>query len=120
MAVQRVILTVTAGEHYGQEFVVDPQTNCIIGRGADCTVRLHGGAEDSLISRHHCQLELEGPHLRVRDLGSRNGTYLNGWLVKTPEPEQLANSATAVAHKDELQDGDELRVGPIAFRVTIR
>jgi pSer/pThr/pTyr-binding forkhead associated (FHA) protein len=112
MAAPRLILTVTAGDHYGQEFVVTDPKQCIIGRGPDCTVRLTGGVEDSLISRHHCQLDLEGPNVRVRDLNSRNGTYVNGWLVKTA-------AAEVVPDKYVLKDGDELRVGPISFRVTI-
>jgi pSer/pThr/pTyr-binding forkhead associated (FHA) protein len=70
-----------------------------------------------LISRHHCQLDLDGPHVRIRDLNSRNGTYLNGWLVKSPELDQAIE---VVPQEHEVKDGDELRVGPISFRVTIR
>jgi transcriptional regulator of acetoin/glycerol metabolism len=53
----------------------------IIGRGEDCgTVLL--GAE---ISRQHAELALQGPMMVLRDLGSMNGTFVNGRLVgETP------------------------------------
>jgi pSer/pThr/pTyr-binding forkhead associated (FHA) protein len=117
MAAHRVILTVTGGDHYGKEFILPALKSCIVGRGPDCAVRLAGGVEDSLVSRHHCQLNLEGPQVRVRDLGSRNGTYVNGWLVKAPQADQAPES---VPDEHQLNDGDELRVGPIPLRVTIR
>jgi transcriptional regulator of acetoin/glycerol metabolism len=53
----------------------------VIGRGDDCgTVLL--GAE---ISRQHAELALQGPVMVLRDLGSMNGTFVNGRLVgETP------------------------------------
>jgi hypothetical protein len=47
------------------------------GRGSDCQVVL-GGAE---ASRHHAEIARIGPVYVVRDLGSRNGTFLNGKRV---------------------------------------
>ena len=46
----------------------------LIGREQDCHLRLESG----LVSRHHCVLLLDEYTLRIRDLGSRNGTYVNG------------------------------------------
>ncbi|WP_425619358.1 FHA domain-containing protein [Anatilimnocola sp. NA78] len=45
-----------------------------IGRGVDVSLRI----DDRWISRRHCQLNVEGNELLVRDLGSRHGTYVNG------------------------------------------
>jgi pSer/pThr/pTyr-binding forkhead associated (FHA) protein len=68
----------------------------LIGRGSDCDLRL-GSSE---VSRHHCLLRLRGEEALVIDLGSSNGTYLNGHRVRS----QAA-----------LQSGDELRVASFRF-----
>lgn len=48
-----------------------------IGRGADADIRL----EDPGISRHHAEIRVTGPDVVIKDLGSTNGTYVNGTLV---------------------------------------
>lgn len=65
----------------------------IIGRDKDCDLRLHS----STISRHHCVFKRDEFTLRVRDLGSRNGTYVNG--------EKIQGDAV-LYHEDEVQIGD--------------
>lgn len=62
-----------------------------VGRGGEADVSL----VDASMSRRHAKLEVNGHSVTVRDLGSRNGTWLNG--VKVTE-------AT-------LRDGDRLRLG---------
>jgi len=52
----------------------------IIGRGEDATVRI----EHPSVSRRHAELEL-GPPLRIRDLGSANGTRAPGRVVPRGE-----------------------------------
>jgi pSer/pThr/pTyr-binding forkhead associated (FHA) protein len=54
------------------------------------------------VSRTHCRFSLVGEEVVVEDLGSANGTYVNG--VRLGE-------ATALRH------GDEVRLGPLGFRV---
>jgi pSer/pThr/pTyr-binding forkhead associated (FHA) protein len=49
--------------------------------------------EDRMLSRHHCLIRMEESEFRIRDLGSSNGTYVNGLPV--------------VAHA--LKDGDQIR-----------
>jgi pSer/pThr/pTyr-binding forkhead associated (FHA) protein len=56
------------------------------------------------ISRRHAALRLQNKQLDVLDLGSRNGTYLNGERLKPHQPVALL-------------DGDELRLGKIVIRV---
>jgi hypothetical protein len=50
------------------------------------------------VSRHHCLLQRRGTHLTVTDLGSSNGTYLNGTRIP-PHSERV------VAHGDQLTLG---------------
>jgi predicted component of type VI protein secretion system len=77
-----------------REFKVDgPMT---VGRSPSASVHL----EDKTLSREHTQFYLERGRLCVRDLGSKNGTLLNGQLLKSP-----------VA----LKPGDKVRVGDAVF-----
>lgn len=45
----------------------------VIGRQDDATIRI----PLPVVSRHHCELVVDGHHARVRDLGSSNGTFRN-------------------------------------------
>ena len=46
----------------------------ILGRGSDADVHL----DDELVSRKHCKISFDGLHITVEDLGSTNGTYVDG------------------------------------------
>ena len=70
----------------------------LIGRGPDCDLRLAVPA----VSRHHCLLRFRGGEATLTDLGSVNGTFVNGQRVRSQ----------AVLH-----DGDEIRLGPCTFLV---
>ncbi|HTG34371.1 MAG TPA: adenylate/guanylate cyclase domain-containing protein [Thermoanaerobaculia bacterium] len=48
-----------------------------VGRVASCDLQI----QDPTVSRHHAELELAGAGVRVRDVGSTNGTYLDGVRV---------------------------------------
>ncbi len=49
----------------------------LIGRAEDCDLRL----ESDFVSNYHCFLLLDEYTLRVRDLGSKNGTFVNGCRI---------------------------------------
>ena len=68
-----------------------------IGRGAQAEVRI----EDKFASGIHARLYSRGSSYYVEDMGSTNGTYLNG--------ERLRGEA-------ELSDLDEIRIGDTEFR----
>jgi pSer/pThr/pTyr-binding forkhead associated (FHA) protein len=120
MVARRVILTVTEGSHRGQQFILDRPAHCAVGRAPDCSVHLAGKLEDCLVSRHHCQVDVEEPCVRVHDLGSRNGTFVNGRRIPGTESDFVCEHDTKVIPRElELKDGDEVRVGPIPFRVTL-
>ena len=53
-----------------------------LGRDETCEVVL----PDDRISRQHARISFEGDGYVLRDLGSRNGTYLNGRRISQPEP----------------------------------
>jgi eukaryotic-like serine/threonine-protein kinase len=74
----RVTLRVLAGPYSGREFAFDQHDTFLIGRSNDAHLYL---PEDKFFSRHHCLLEIAPPRCFLRDLGSTNGTFVNGQKV---------------------------------------
>ena len=95
----QVNLKVLRGKSAGKEIPI-PIASFLIGRGDDCHLRPKSDA----ISRRHCELTTEDGHVWVEDLGSRNGTVVNG--VK-------------IVEKTELFGGDTLKVGKLEFEISI-
>jgi hypothetical protein len=87
-------LTALAGGESGQVYEVRP--GCLVGRSAECEVRL----SDEAVSRHHCRLDWTFEGYLVTDLGSRNGTFVNDVRVST----------------HVLADADTLRAGFTTLR----
>ena len=72
----QILLTALAGPEQGQVFrILKPMT--VIGRSTACDFVL----SDPLVSRQHCQIMLGMGGVNLRDLGSTNGTLLNGTRV---------------------------------------
>jgi FHA domain len=69
-----------------------------IGRHDDCLIRI----KSSQVSRRHCEVFEASDKLTIRDLGSSNGTFVNG---------------KKVAGQQVLKPGDELTVGAVTLRV---
>lgn len=71
------ILRVVSGRNPGQEIPLEgPQA--ILGRHPSCQVKL----EDGSVSREHARITRQGEHYFVEDLNSRNGTLVNGELIR--------------------------------------
>jgi pSer/pThr/pTyr-binding forkhead associated (FHA) protein len=116
----KVTLTLIGGALDGKEFTFTEPTHCVIGRGEECTVRLPSGWEYQVVSRRHCHLDIDPPFVCVRDLGSRNGTYLNGRLIGQRAHSEFPEEVSEQAFSDyELADDDELWIGPVTIRVGI-
>ena len=75
------------------------QERTIIGRRQDCDLRIP--TKD--VSRQHCELLLKKNSVLAKDLGSSNGTFVNGKRIA----------------EVELKAGDRFRVGPVTFIVQI-
>src|SRR5215510_4927440 len=89
----RVILRVLEGPYTGREFTFDQHDTFLIGRSDSAHLYL---PEDRFFSRHHCLLEIAPPKCFLRDLGSTNGTFVNGRRV----PEAYLHSG------DRIQGGE--------------
>jgi DNA-binding NtrC family response regulator/pSer/pThr/pTyr-binding forkhead associated (FHA) protein len=67
----------------------------ILGRGATADLQL----VDGKVSREHCRIDATGARAMIEDLGSQNGTYVNGEVINRPTP---------IAEGDEIMVGDTL------------
>jgi hypothetical protein len=76
----RVTLHVVAGPQTGRVFTFDQHETFMIGRSEDAQFCL---PHDRFFSRHHCIVEIAPPQAFLRDLGSTNGTFVNGSRVET-------------------------------------
>jgi pSer/pThr/pTyr-binding forkhead associated (FHA) protein len=116
----KVILTITAGSLNGQEFTFDSRTTCLIGRANECNPQLPNDEAHSTISRYHCLLDINPPDIRVRDFGSKNGTYVNGKKIGQRQPHQTpSQGAESKFPEYDLQEGDVIKLGNTIFRVSI-
>jgi pSer/pThr/pTyr-binding forkhead associated (FHA) protein len=95
----QVRLKILIGSNAGKEIKI-PTPKCVIGRGDDC----HLKPQSDAISRRHCEIVASDTEVVVRDLGSRNGTYVNG---------------NRITEETILLSGDVLKVGPLEFEMVV-
>jgi DNA-binding winged helix-turn-helix (wHTH) protein len=84
------MLLVLEGPGTGEKIVIEQQP-LTIGRGETCDVVI----PDRQVSRQHARIRLEDDRYVLEDLGSKNGTFVNGQELPGPYP---------------LQDGDEIQI----------
>ena len=84
-----------------QKVIPVPNEVSVIGRQKNCDFRIPLES----ISRRHCEVHCDDDGVILRDLGSRNGTILNGAKISNAER--------------VLQPGDEIKIGPITFILQI-
>jgi pSer/pThr/pTyr-binding forkhead associated (FHA) protein len=80
-----------SGKYQGGEFPLRPHREIIIGRSSDLDMVL---VED-MVSRKHAKITTDDQVITIQDLGSTNGTFVNGEKVR----------------KAELKDGDRILIG---------
>jgi Fe2+ transport system protein FeoA len=113
-----VSLVVMAGPIRGQRFEFGGHDTFLFGRAPDCHARL--SPTDASASRHHFLLEVNPPRARLRDLGSLNGTHVNGVRRGGRRPEESPEQAALLEGASvDLHDGDEIRVGATVMRVSV-
>jgi pSer/pThr/pTyr-binding forkhead associated (FHA) protein len=111
-----VILRGTEGGLQGQALVLENEGSYILGRSRDCSPLLPDA--HLMISRHHCQIKVSAPFVHVQDLGSLNGTYLNGEKIGQRVKGQSFEEALQEEHAEyPLWHGDRLRIGDNILQV---
>ncbi|HQX52248.1 MAG TPA: FHA domain-containing protein [Planctomycetaceae bacterium] len=93
-------LKVIGGKHAGQVILLN-RRKFLIGREQDCQLR----PNSEMVSRHHCVFSVDDYSVRLRDLGSTNGTLVNG--------ERIRKDVVLVA-------GDKVVIGNLEFELVIR
>ena len=93
---QRAALRIESGFYEGLEWELD-RPSTVIGRGRNADLVLN----EATISRAHALFGYEGTRAFVQDLGSTNGTLVNG----------------VREHRKLLTQGDELRMGKLLLRI---
>jgi DNA-binding winged helix-turn-helix (wHTH) protein len=85
---------------WGNREVALAEGENILGRGAEAVLWI----DHVSVSRRHARLVVRGATAELQDLGSKNGTFVDGRKVSAPVP---------------LEDGDEIRLGTVAttFRI---
>ena len=79
---QRTVIKVLTGNEAGRVhvFAVDELGELIVGRATTCDLRI----DDTSLSRQHCRIHKTNGAYFVEDLGSRNGTQVDGMRIKAP------------------------------------
>ena len=93
-----VKLKVASGKHQGQLIPLTTR-RFLIGREQDCQLRTNS----DLVSRHHCVFAVDDYAVRLRDLGSTNGTLVNGERVR----------------EVVLKAGDRVQIGKLSFEIVV-
>jgi pSer/pThr/pTyr-binding forkhead associated (FHA) protein len=93
------LLEVGAPEGQRREIAIT-KDEFLIGRAADCDLRLRISA----VSRHHCLLRIRPGEASLADLGSANGTFVNGQRVRS---------------QVSLHHGDKVGIGDVTFIVEL-
>ncbi len=108
-----VTLTMLTGPLAGKEYEFHEPAVFVLGRAEECYPRLPDDAEHQDVSRHHCMLSINPPEVWVQDLGSKNGTYVNGEKIGQRLQMETAEGALPVhpLNRRQLHDGDEVNLG---------
>ncbi len=91
-------LCIVSGGAEGTEYELEAE-KVLLGRGPEVDLAF----DDSTMSKEHATVEFAGGCYRVRDLGSRNGVFLNGQETKVAE----------------LANGDRIQVGGHVFQFVL-
>lgn len=96
---QQLALRFISGKYQGGEFPLAEGVPVVVGRSSDLDMVL----VEEMVSRRHARIELSSGVVRVEDLGSTNGTFVNG--------ERVAQGT--------LAEGDRLLIGTSILKLVI-
>ncbi len=91
------VLRFISGKYQGGEFPVNANKEIIVGRSSDLDMVL---VED-MVSRKHARINLQADGIWIEDLGSTNGTFVNGEKIK----------------RARLKEGDRILIGTSILKV---
>ncbi len=92
-----LVLRFISGKYQGGEFPIVPDKQIIVGRSSDLDMVL---VED-MVSRKHARITMQADQIWIEDLGSTNGTFVNGEKIK----------------RARLKEGDRVLIGTSILKV---
>jgi hypothetical protein len=96
---KQLALRFISGKYQGGEFPLAEGVPVVVGRSSDLDMVL----VEEMVSRRHARIELSGGVVRVEDLGSTNGTFVNGERVS----------------QGTLSEGDRLLIGTSILKLVV-
>jgi pSer/pThr/pTyr-binding forkhead associated (FHA) protein len=100
-----VTLKAIDGSLSGKRYLFTESSACRIGRAKDCEIQIPSDDQEQFVSRYHCVLDIDPPAIRIQDLQSKNGTFVNSRKLGM-EPVKL-------------QHGDKIKLGRTVLQVEI-
>jgi len=114
-----VVIRVIDSQIGEKRYVYDEPGVCVVGRAYDCDIQVPSDDEHLQVSRHHCLLEINPPEVVVHDLGSTNGTFVNGRKIGQWPRDAETEAPPEDLFPVELKDGDEVQVAAPALRLRV-
>lgn len=108
MSDNQVCIEVIEGSCKGQRINFAEQDTFMIGRAPDCRCVVKG---DNTFSRHHLFLEINQANVTLKDLGSLNGTLVNGRLIYAGRGKDIDPEKAEPSQPVGLHDGDQIQAG---------
>jgi len=113
----KVQLQIKQGKDPGKVFPFTEHDTFVFGRMSDCHACI---PDDSQVSRHHFILEANPPQACLRDLGSLNGTWVNGKKFGAREKGETPEKGAKRRYPEvALKHGDRIKVGRTELEVSI-
>lgn len=101
-----VMLSMEQGSYGSVDYRFDEPTEIIVGRANDCDLIVPNTTKFREVSLHHCLIRIDPPRIWVRDLESKNGTFVDGLKI------------SSMVGQFRIYDEDFVQFGPM--RMTVR
>src|SRR5436190_5666522 len=86
-----------SGKFQGSEYALSDSGEMLVGRSGDVQIVL----SEDMVSRRHARIAFDGQRITIEDLGSTNGTFVNGEKIK----------------RADLKEGDRVLIGTSILKV---
>jgi len=108
----KIVVHVTDGPAADRSFAVDIGCRCVVGRSENADFRI---TNDPLISREHFSIAFDGAVIALTDLGSTNGTFVDGVALEKDRPVALRDGQRFIAGRSTSMVVQLIKLPPTAY-----